>query len=158
MSIIRASLSQGTIAELLNPFFGLLAWTLCVVCQRQFPNTMDFSGEKWHWGSSHNCISHLHLFLFPLTPGSSLKAAELNVQHQRQFGNMSIIKTPQDSIEMHISDSSNFYCSYHNITQVVWKQNYCFCLTAPFPVACGAADAQECSRYAGCCCFLLLSS
>lgn len=25
MSIIRASLSQGTIAELLNPFFGLLA-------------------------------------------------------------------------------------------------------------------------------------
>lgn len=55
------------------------------------------------------------------------------------------------ALKMRISDSSNFYCTYHIMAQDVWKKNYCFCLTASFLVACGAADAQECSRYAGCC-------
>ena len=29
MSILRAALSQGIVAELLNPLFSLLAWTVC---------------------------------------------------------------------------------------------------------------------------------
>lgn len=117
MSILRASLSQGTISELLNPFFSLPVWTLCVVPQRQFPNTMGFSGEK----------KSLRYF-----PWLFFSSADL-------------------ALKMRISDSSNFYCTYHIMAQDVWKKNYCFCLTTSFLVARGAADAQECSRYAGCC-------
>lgn len=55
------------------------------------------------------------------------------------------------ALKIHISDSSNFSLFLPHYCPGCLKKNYCFCLTAPFLVACGAADAQECSRYSGCC-------